>query len=55
MCAIRTQRDLKRDCLRTSLVVQWIGIHLPMQETGLTPGQGEDLYHGTTKPCDHNY
>ena len=39
----------------TSLVVQWLGIWLPMQETRVRSLVQEDLTcHGATKPVHHN-
>ena len=39
-----------------SLVVQWLRIHLPMQETQVRALVWEDsMCHGTTKPMGHNY
>ena len=41
---------------RTSLVVQWLGIHLPMQETQVQALVWEDpTCCGATKPVYHNY
>ena len=41
---------------RTSLVVQWLRIHLPMQGTQVRALVREDLTcHGATKPGHHNY
>ena len=40
----------------TSLVVQWIGIHLPMKRTGVwSLVQEESACRGATKPMCHNY
>ena len=40
----------------TSLVVQWLRIHLPMQETQVQALVQEDpTCHGATKPVRHNY
>ena len=40
---------------RTSLVVQWLRIHLPMQGTWVQSLVQEDsLCHGTAKPVNHN-
>ena len=39
----------------TSLVVQWLRIHLPMQGTGVQSLVWEDpMCRGTTKPVHHN-
>ena len=41
---------------RTSLVVQWMGIHLPMQGIQVQSLVREDFTcHGSTKPVWHNY
>ena len=41
---------------RTSLVAQWLGIHLPMQGTRVWALVWEDpTCHGATKPVRHNY
>ena len=41
---------------RTSLVVQWLRIHLPMQETQVWPLVGEDsTWWGATKLMNLNY
>ena len=40
----------------TSLVVQWLKIHLPMQGTRVQALVWEDpTYRGATKPMHHNY
>ena len=40
----------------TSLVVQWLRIHLPMQGTWVGALVQEDpTCHGATKPMSHNY
>ena len=40
----------------TSLVVQWLRIHLPMQGTRVQVlVQGDPTCHGATKPVRHNY
>ena len=40
----------------TSLVVQWLRIHLPMQGTQVWALVWEDpTYRGATKPVRHNY
>ena len=42
--------------LETLLVVQWLRIHLPMQETWVQPLVWEDpMCHGATKLVCHNY
>ena len=42
--------------VRTSLVVQWLGIHLPMQGTWVWSLVWEDLtWCGGTKPMGHTY
>ena len=41
---------------RTSLVVQWLRIYLPMQGTRVQALVQEDpTCHGATKPVHHNY
>ena len=41
---------------RTSLVAQWLRIHLPMQGTRVQALVREDpTCHGATKPVRHNY
>ena len=46
---------LKR-LLKTSLVAQWLRIHLPMQGTRVQALVQEDpTCHGATKPMSHNY
>ena len=48
--------DQKSLVLGTSLVVQWLRIHLPMQETRVQALVREDpTCHGATKPVRHNY
>ena len=43
--------QLKRNCIRTSLVAQWLRIHLPMQGTGFRALDPEDPpCHRATKP-----
>ena len=45
-----------QDCMGTSLVVQWLRIHLPMQGTWVQSLVREDpTCHGATKPVRHNY
>ena len=40
----------------TSLVAQWLRIHLPTQRTWVRDLVREDpTCHGTTKPMSHNY
>ena len=40
----------------TSLVVQWLGVHLPMQGAWIRFLAGQRLHmHGITKPVCHNY
>ena len=40
----------------TSLVVQWLRIHLPVQGTWVRALVREDpTGHGATKPAHHNY
>ena len=42
--------------IRTSLVPQWLGVHLPMQGTGVPSLVQEDpTCHEATKPVNHNY
>ena len=42
--------------MRSSLVVQWLRIHLRTQETGSIPGLGRlHICHGETKPMHHSY
>ena len=51
-CAFK-ERDWKEG---TSLVAQWLRIHLPMQGTRVRALVREDPTHcGTTKPVRHNY
>ena len=46
----------KNQRYRTSLVVQWLRIHLPMQGTRVRALVQEDpTCHGATKPVRHNY
>ena len=46
----------KEQAVGTSLVVQWLRIHLPMQGTGFRSLVREDLTcRGATKPVSHNY
>ena len=47
---------LKNTWSRTSLVVQWLRIHLPIQETWVPSLVQEDsTYHKATKPMCHDY
>ena len=47
---------LKMVLIRTSLVAQWLRIHLPMQGTWVRALVWEDpTCHGATKPVRHNY
>ena len=47
---------LKMVNLGASLVAQWLGIHLPMQGTGIRALLREDpTCHGAAKPVSHNY
>ena len=48
---------LESDCaVGTSLVMQWLRIHLPMQGTWVQALVQEDLTcHRATKPVHHNY
>ena len=46
----------QKSCYWTSLVAQWLRIHLPMQETGVRALVREDpICRGATKPVRHNY
>ena len=46
----------KKNQLQTSLVVHWLGIHLPMQGTWVRFLFWEDsTYHRATKPACANY
>ena len=48
--------QVKIACIRTSLVVQWLIIHLPTQRTQVRSLVQEDsTCHGATKPMCHNY
>ena len=54
MKAKRRYTTLKKS--GTSLVVQWLGIRLPMQGTQVRALVWEDpTCHGATKPVRHNY
>ena len=62
MSLIRTPKYLKQknDSIkkinRASLVVQWLGIRLPMQGTRVQALVWEDpTCHGATKPMGQNY
>ena len=47
---------LQESCLQTSLVVQWLGVLLPMQGTQVRALVREyPTCHGATKPVCHNY
>ena len=47
---------VRNTCLGTSLVAQWLRIHLPMQGTRVQALVREDLTcHRATKPVHHNY
>ena len=47
---------LRRGLLRTSLLVQWIRIRLPMQATQVQSLVQEDsICNGAMKPVSHNY
>ena len=46
----------KQEGYGTSLVAQWLRIHLPLQETRVWSLIQEDpTCHGATKPISHNY
>ena len=48
--------SIKKSTNRASLVVQWLRIHLPMQETWVRALVREDpTCRGATKPVHHNY
>ena len=48
--------ELKIQYFRTSLVAQWLRIHLPMQGTQVRALVQEDpTCQGATKPTCHNY
>ena len=56
MCKYLENVRHKNQILRTSLVVQWLRIRLPMQETQVRALVREDpTYHGATKLGSHNY
>ena len=47
---------LKSFCTGASLVVQWLGVCLPMQGTWVRALVWEDpTCHGATRPVSHNY
>ena len=47
---------VSKDNAKTSLVVQWLRIHLQMLGTWVQSLVWEDpTYHGGTKPMCHNY
>ena len=46
---------LEKNNFRTSLMVQWLRVHLPSAvDTGLIPGLGRFHFCGATKPMSHN-
>ena len=46
---------LEKNNFRTSLMVQWLRVHLPSAvDTGLTPAPGRLHICGATKPMSHN-
>ena len=48
--------NIKKKIPRTSLVVQWLRIRLPMQGTQVQYLVWEEfMYRGATKPVCHNY
>ena len=48
--------DVKKHSTWTSLVVQWLRIHLPMQGTQVRALAQEDpTCRGAAKPVSHNY
>ena len=50
------EKLLTKTVVETSLVVQWIGIRLPMQGTWTQAlVQKESMCYGATKPGCHNY
>ena len=52
----RRNTVLQKETYRTSLVAQWLRIHLPMQGTQVRALAREDpTCHGATKPVCHNY
>ena len=55
--SIKMNTELNRDAhMVTSLVVQWLNVHLPVQETQVPSLVWEDLTClGATKPTSHNY
>ena len=53
---INKETQALKDTLGTSLVAQWLRIHLPMQGTQVQALVWEDpTCHGATKPVCHNY
>ena len=55
-CTVFHTESCNKKCLRTSLVAQWLGIHLLMQRTGVRALVQEDpTCHRATKPVHHNY
>ena len=54
--ANRKKKVYKEITAKTSLVVQWLRIHLPMQWTRVWPlVQGDPTCHRATKPMCHSY
>ena len=52
----RMRKAKRLKALRTSLVVQWLRIHLQMHGTQVRTLVAEDpTCHGATKPVSHNY
>ena len=46
---------LEKNNFRTSLMVQWLRVHLPSAvDTGLIPGLGRFHFCGATRPMSHN-
>ena len=55
-CREKKEFNFKMLIYRTSLVVQWVGIHLLVQGTQvLSLFQGDATRHAATKPLCHNY
>ena len=53
---ILNKQPCKNTLNRTSLVAQWLRIHLPMQGTRVQALVREDpTHHRATKPMRHNY
>ena len=42
--------QIKKECRGTSLVVQWIRVHLPMKEIWVRSLIQDSTYHGASKP-----